>query len=496
MMGAGAVGRAGAAFAVLLSAGPPVRLSAQCPNGSPPPCAGVAHGPASNSVAVLYFDNLSRDTADAYLADGLTEEIIARLGAVPRIAVKSRFEVRPMRGHAPSDLAALGRRLNAAYLLSGTVQRGGARVRVRVELIRAATRARVWGDQFDQPDGDVLAIEEAIGRGVVLGIAGAVLPSERVALGGRPTRSAAAYDLYLQGRAAFNREDQGKAIPLFQRALAEDSTFALAWAALARAWTEAADSWRPPREAYPAARAAGLRALALDSNRAEAWVALVAPTLALDHDPVAAERMARRAIELSPGLPDAWTNLGFTQWNLGRSREGLEAMSHAWDLDTLSRVSASYRLIALEFAGRYEEAVAFAHRVGVSASAAEVGAALARHDCAGAAPGLARMWRTGWSAGDYVRALVCANRLADARLAVDSIVAQTRVRYFNPYAVASAFAALGERDSAYAWLEATFDDRTNWYSAITFQPAWDPYRSDPRFIALMQKFHVPVSRID
>jgi hypothetical protein len=102
-------------------------LVSQCPDGTPPPCPGAAAlvHPAPNSVAVLYLDNLSRDTADAFLADGLTEEIIIRLTQVPRLDVKSRYEVQPFHGQAPRDPANLGRVLRAAYLVTGSVQRAG-----------------------------------------------------------------------------------------------------------------------------------------------------------------------------------------------------------------------------------------------------------------------------------------------------------------------------------------------------------------------------------
>ena len=141
-----------------------VRLSAQCPDGTPPPCARAARAaaPAANSVAVLYLANLSRDTADAFLADGLTEEIIIRLGQVPRLDVKSLFEVQRFRGQPAQDPASLGRALRSAYLVTGSVQRAGDRVRLRYEVIRAATRARVAGDVIDRASGDLLTVESDI----------------------------------------------------------------------------------------------------------------------------------------------------------------------------------------------------------------------------------------------------------------------------------------------------------------------------------------------
>src|SRR5215510_5187696 len=162
-------------------------LSAQCPDGSPPPCAhAAARTSPQNSIAVLYFDNLSRDTADAYLAEGLTEEIIVRLGQIHRIDVKSRYEVQRFRGRPRGDLASLGSELNTAVIVTGSLQRAGNRVRVRVELVRAATRTRIWGDVFDRSSEDVLSIEQEIATAVVQGVAGQLLPEERAMLARRP----------------------------------------------------------------------------------------------------------------------------------------------------------------------------------------------------------------------------------------------------------------------------------------------------------------------
>src|SRR6059036_1411383 len=152
----------------LLSVSPPVRLSSlQCPDGSAPPCRaarvdpGRKPGVAPNSVAVLYFDNLSRDTADAYLAEGLTDEIIARLGQIERLNVKSRTAVSRHRG-AGTDPMVLSRALGVAYVVNGTVRRGKDRLRVTVELLQAASGDRLWGQQYDRAQADFLAIQEDI----------------------------------------------------------------------------------------------------------------------------------------------------------------------------------------------------------------------------------------------------------------------------------------------------------------------------------------------
>ena len=232
----------GRGWIAILAFGLSAPLRAQCPDGSPPPCGRpAAHAPAQNSVAVLYFDNLSRDTADAFLADGLTEEIIIRLGQVQRLAVKSRFEVQRFRGRAASqEPPALGRALNAAYLVTGSVQRGGDRVRLRVALVRAATRAQVWGDIIDRASSDLLTVESEIATEVTKAITGQLLPAERARLTRPLTSDPMAYEAYLHGLQlygnSFNEGALRAAIAEFDRAVAHDPTFAAAYAAASVAW--------------------------------------------------------------------------------------------------------------------------------------------------------------------------------------------------------------------------------------------------------------------
>ena len=142
------------AFALL-----PGTARAQCPDGTPPPCGPAARAPA-RSVAVLDFLNESRDSTDAYLADGITDEITARLGQIARLVVTSRTAVRRLPGAASMTPQALGRRLNVAFLVSGGVRRGPGRVRLSVVLLRASSGVTVWSSEYERADGELLAIEQ------------------------------------------------------------------------------------------------------------------------------------------------------------------------------------------------------------------------------------------------------------------------------------------------------------------------------------------------
>lgn len=254
-------------------------LALQCPDGSPPPCRGAARAPGANSVAVLYFENVTRDSGDAYLADGLTEAIIVRLGQVGRLEVKSRGAVRRFR-ETRLEPAPLGRQLGAAHLVSGTVRRSGSRLRVTVELVRSATGNQMWAQQFDRAGTDLLAIEEDVARAVATAIAGRLLPAERSQLARRPTRNPAAYDHYLRGNyylALRTPQAGARGLGEFEAAVRLDPEFSAAFARAAYGYALALGWGWPllglPKDSLLArGNAAADRALELDSANADAWL--------------------------------------------------------------------------------------------------------------------------------------------------------------------------------------------------------------------------------
>ena len=254
---------------------------AQCPDGTPPPCSRPAVRPGSvpSTVAVLYFDNLSRDSSDAYLADGLSEETIARLGRVGRLVVASRFSVRRYRNSEASP-SAVGRALGVAYLVTGSVQRAGTRLRVRVELLRAASGLRVWGNEFDRTDTDLLAIQDEVAQRIATEIAGTLVPSERDALRSNATHNSAAFAHFLRGEYYLaRRSDPGfaSAMQQYEAAIRLDPRFAAAHARIGLAYALVLISGLMPD--LPAdtllARdfAATERALLVDSSSSDAWMA-------------------------------------------------------------------------------------------------------------------------------------------------------------------------------------------------------------------------------
>ncbi len=467
----------------------------QCPDGTPPPCARAIRTatPARNSVAVLYLENQTRDSAYAFLADGLTEEIIIRLSQVPRLAVKSRFEVDRIRGRTGLDPQTLGRMLDAAYLVTGSVQAAGGRVRLRVELVRAATRTQVWGDVFDEASGDILNLESDVARRVATSITGQLLPEERQRLSRPVTSDPVAYEWYLRGlQAAHNFGDEAalrSAIAFFDRAIGRDSSMAAAFAGKAVAWSMLADGYVSPREGYGETRLAAAQALARDSGQVLAWAMLANTSLALDLDAHAAERYARRGVALDAhaGWPRVFLSMALLAQD--RDAEAVDAARRAWQDDSLFSLIGLWNIAALCYVHRADSALAWIPRLRAFAEPSDVdpteGFALATLGrFREAEPLLSWRYYGGFVAGMYVKALLARGDTAAARATVDSMLAARTPGYYNPVALAEAYTALGDLDHGSEWLQRAIDERTLFLAYVRHDVVLAPLRADPRYAAL------------
>ncbi|MGA2382031.1 MAG: protein kinase [Gemmatimonadales bacterium] len=277
------------------------------------------------SVAVLYFDNLSRDTADAYLADGLTEETIAKLGQIRRLVTASRAAVH--RFHGTADPTAAARALGVAHLVTGSVRHSAHQLRVTVEMVGAATGEREWGEEYDRADGDVLALEEGVATEVAQAVVGALLPAERAALARRPTADRQAYDLFLHGNfdlAQRTPQSVARALAEYRGATARDPRFAAALARAALIHEFYLDyGWPLPAVPTESLPARGIRladsALALDSTSSDAWMAQA--LLRSKAEPKTYSGVVAafdRAIALDSGNAEALHQYGSTLRDLGR----------------------------------------------------------------------------------------------------------------------------------------------------------------------------------
>src|SRR5437867_5389052 len=331
--------------AVVLATVVPGLAHAQCPDGSAPPCRSAAGtAPSPTSVAVLYFDNASPDSTDDYLAEGLTEAVIAQLGEVGRISVKSRSAVRRFRGRNVPDLPTIGRTLGVAYLVTGSVQRADRALRVTIELARTATGTRVWGDQFVGADDSLFALEDNIARRVAEGVAGRLLPTERRAVAAvRVTRNPEAYEHFLRGNYGLaQRTSTGmtRATAEYRRAAALDSGFVSALARLGLAyalrleWGWDATGAPPADSLLDRGEAAADEALRRDPSNSDAWLArgyLLEFRQPRTWDGVMAA--FARAVSLDPRNAEAWQQLGDAATNMGDDSTAVTAWRRALVID-------------------------------------------------------------------------------------------------------------------------------------------------------------------
>jgi TolB-like protein len=325
-----------AALGVLASA----RLApAQCPDGTPPPCARTPAPPA-RSIAVLTFENVARDTSAQYFAEGLADQIFTRLGGVTRLTMISRTAVRRLHNPERLSVQQLGRALNTAYLVSGSIRAAGGRVRVNVEALRATTGEAVWSTSFDRASDDLIGLEEAIATEVAAGVAGRLSAQERRVLAGRMTASSRAYEQFLRGNVLLARRSPAAvrgAIAAYQAATAADPDFADAYGrlayALAMCWNWSCRS--NGDSLLGLSREASTRALHLNVRSSDAWMgrAYLLTEWASDggvagNDTLMAALAAfRRAVALNPRSDEAWHQYG----------SALRCVSDSASLDALRR---------------------------------------------------------------------------------------------------------------------------------------------------------------
>jgi eukaryotic-like serine/threonine-protein kinase len=296
------------------------------------------------SAAVLPFADLSEGKGDEYFSDGLTDELITALSRLEGIRVAARTSSFQFKGRAV-DVRDVGRRLGVGAVLEGSVRRSGSRVRITAHLVNARDGYQLWGESYDRELADVFAVQEDIARAIISALQVKLGAKSRDVLRARPTRDVLAYDHYLKGRFGWNQRTTAgmqEAVRQLEQAVARDSSFALAWAALADAYVLVIPYAGAPRDTvWPQARAAAARALALDSTLGEAHTALAYGTMIYDWDWPRAEASFRRAIAVDPGYPTAHQWYGDFLWSRGRLDEALAQMQEAQRLDPLSLVIAS-----------------------------------------------------------------------------------------------------------------------------------------------------------
>src|SRR5580765_5295442 len=313
-----------------------------------------------DSLAVLPFENISRDQGNEYLGDGIAGSLINSLATLPKLRVMaqstvSRFKVRDI------DPQAVGRELGARAVLTGRIMQSGGSLRIGTELVDVATGSQLWGAQYDRKPGDIFAIQDEISNEISGNLRLKLTRAEKKRLTKRQTDDAEAYRLYLKGRHHWNQWTEDgfyKAIEYFQQAVDKDPGYALAYVGLADSYVLLGwNSYLPPKDAFPQGKMAALAALRLDSNLGEAHTPMAAVFWLYDWQWQEAQLEFKRSISLSPAHPTATHWYAECLMTMGRHAEAIATMKKSQELDPLSLIISVAIGWAYYMARRYNEAL-------------------------------------------------------------------------------------------------------------------------------------------
>jgi len=496
-------GRARAlALAALLVVASARLVTAQCPDGTPPPCGPRAATPGPNSVAVLALRSVTPDTALAYLSEGLASEITTSLSAVARLEVRSPGVVRSVQRSADADPRAVGRRLNVRYVVEGDYQRGGDRIRIAVRLVTVATGTQRWGNAWTRSTTDLLSVQEEIAREVASNIAGQLLPAERAALRSG-TSNPGAWDRFLRGDYALRQRDLAEALTRYGDAVALDPSFVRAHARIAYVYGLLLDrdqemNGLPAESLLARGMRAADQALAMDARSSDAWMARAMLAEARDPLTLAGSREGfARAVALDPRNEEAWHQYGSALAYLGQDSAAFAAWKRALELDP-GRPQTLGEVARLHFFHRHvPETVAICRDSVVAAyTSGECPLALlATGDTASALAAVDAMDRTHGHLHPDLRVRIAGG-------AIDPSGPWARQRLQDPQHSCSQIAhdrgplwlSLGQPDSAVAVLERC-DPRGPKVWFFLRSPVWDPVRATPRFQRLWNQTRPPEAEV-
>ena len=456
------------------------------------------------SLAVLPLDNLSGDASQNYFADGMTDELITDLAQISALRVISRTSVMAYKG-ARKPMPQIARELNVDAVVEGTVLHSGDQVRITAQLIEASTDKHLWSQSYEGEFRDTLALQKRVAREIADQIRINLTPQEQAALKNVRVVNPEAYESYLKGRYFWNKRTADglkAALAYFNQAIEEDPKYAQAYSGLADTYALLGD-WQyavmTPKEAFPKAKAAAIKALELDSALGEAHNSLAFVLDGFDWDFDSAGKEFRRAIELNPGYATAHHWYAWHLSLLRRYDEAIAEMRKAENLDPLSLIINADLAELLVLAHSYDESIqqsrktiemdpnfALAHNQLAQAylqkhmydkAVAELQKAV---QLSGGSP---------TSIANLARAHVLSGNRSEAEKLLSDLKKRSNPGYSNASEIAMIYASLGDTDQAMSWLEKGYEERFN--PGVLLRPGFDPLRSDSRFQNLVHRIGLP-----
>lgn len=490
--------------ALLVMAG--AALSLVRPKAESPTFQATVAGDERPGIAVFPCENWSSEQDDAYFASGIHDEILLQLARIHALRSIGRESMEWYEKN-PRPMRQVAQELAVGYLGECSVRKDAKRNRIRLtfQLMDGNTGAQIWAENYDEDLSarDLLEIQTDVARRVARAVGAVITPEEDARLAEHPTENTPAYSEYLVGRSALRRRtEEGftTALRHFEKAVEEDSSFALAYVGMADTYSllysyELLSS----SEAWASAKKLAERALELDPTSGEAYASLGYVQMRLGWDYETAFSNFQRAVELNPGYAEAylWHAWGLTV--LGRVEEATPLFQKALDLDPLNWLIVSTLgtrcYVAREFGRALEEqerALAMNPNIG-SAGIAQTQLMMGRQD-----EGLRTLELLAHrdSGGTYARLLLAwglavAGRQSESREILGAVLEGRSKDDVDPVNIARVYVGLGDLDAAFEWMDRAYEDRSRNLALVIANPEWDRLRSDPRFRTLAEKIGVP-----
>ena len=459
------------------------------------------------SIAVMPFINEGGNADAEYLSDGMTEALISSLSQLPNLKVKARSSVFRYQGKQTSPQT-IGKELNVQAVLNGRVTQRGDQLMLTLELVDAQTENVIWGEQYNRRPADLVTLQSEIARDVSSKLESRLSGADQKRLAKSYTTDPEAYQHYLKGRFYWNKRTADglkQSVDYYHQAIEKDPAFALAYSGLAEAYVLfSVYSVALPKDSMPTAKAAALKALAIDDSLAEPHAALGLYYSNYGWDPAAAERELRRAIELKPNYATAYHWLGDAPLlSMGRFDEAVAAGRRAAELDPLSPVISADTAYILISARRYDDAIAQGQRallLDPNFYYTHYILGLAYYEKGMYAEAISECRRSlqlnpdPFAKATLALALSKSGGRAEAVKLRDELKAETARRYVPGYFLAIICGAVGDKDEAFKWLEKDFTERAPYLVAMPVDPAFDDLRTDQRFAALRER--VATAKLD
>jgi len=456
--------------------------------------------PAKPSIAVLPFVDLSSQKDQEYFCDGLADELINRLTKIESLMVPARTSAFSFKGKE-LDIQEIGKKLNVDMVLEGSLRKAGNKLRITVQLVNVADGYPVWSEKYERDEKDIFVLQDEISLAIVDKLRLKLLGEEKGKIVKRYTENVEAYQAYLKGRYHWNRrteESLRKGLEYFSLAIEKDPNYALAYVGLAESFNIMGENFViPPKEAFPAAKQAALKALQINKNLGEAYTSLAIVKVDFDWDWTGAEREYRRAIDLNPNY--ATTHQLYAEYlsMMKRHDEAIEEIKQALELDPLSLVINTVKGVVFYYKRQYDQAIKdlnntleidpnfslarlFLARCYIQKEKFDEAIAELQRAIAVSEGGMQYLGELGVAYG-------AASKTDKAWKVLGDLMNLSKQKYVPPFYIAAIYLALGEKEQGFKWLEAAYDERDYNLCWLKVEPLVDSVRSDSRFKELLKK---------